>query len=209
MVQTIWRGITTQFDSLPHSDVESKRDCLAAPGNMIDATSSISAGSVLNKNKTCYKCQQEGHVRFYISTLSSDYSDSPRLREIAQRILNLLAELITHSPCHEIDLADLDNDFCYHRNRAFKRSDRHHKSTFFSSSIMDADDVEQFLFMLSLIDNIVLSHVHAFDTRHSAEGSRVYTLPHRKLRRVRSNPRTVRQGAQMFPKTLGSIRTRV
>lgn len=107
VVQTIWRGITTQFDSSPHSDVES-RDCLAAPGNMIDATSNISAGSILNKNKTCYKCQQEGHVRFYISTLSSDYSDSPRLREIAQRIPNLLAELITHSPtCRELSFRTL------------------------------------------------------------------------------------------------------
>jgi len=38
------------------------RDCLAAPGNMMDTTPTGPAAGNLNKNKTCYKCQQEGHV---------------------------------------------------------------------------------------------------------------------------------------------------
>ncbi|KAF8138525.1 hypothetical protein EV363DRAFT_532021 [Boletus edulis] len=35
------------------------RDCLAAPG----ATFADGASLGLNKNKTCYKCGHEGHVR--------------------------------------------------------------------------------------------------------------------------------------------------
>ena len=38
------------------------RDCLASPGNMMDAIPTGPAAGNLNKNKTCYKCQQEGHV---------------------------------------------------------------------------------------------------------------------------------------------------
>jgi len=34
------------------------KDCLAAPG-----TEGVAAAS--NKSKTCYKCQQEGHVRLH------------------------------------------------------------------------------------------------------------------------------------------------
>ena len=36
------------------------RDCLAAPGTTVDTP--VAVGNP-NKNKTCYKCQQEGHVR--------------------------------------------------------------------------------------------------------------------------------------------------
>ena len=36
------------------------RDCLAAPGTTV-ADTGAPVGNP-NKNKTCYKCQQEGHV---------------------------------------------------------------------------------------------------------------------------------------------------
>ncbi|KAF9451687.1 hypothetical protein P691DRAFT_807037 [Macrolepiota fuliginosa MF-IS2] len=36
------------------------KDCLAAPGTT--ATESIPTGPAASKPKTCYKCQQEGHV---------------------------------------------------------------------------------------------------------------------------------------------------
>ncbi|KAH9947221.1 hypothetical protein B0H21DRAFT_692394 [Amylocystis lapponica] len=36
------------------------RDCLAAPGATILDT--VAVGGNPNKNKTCYKCQQEGHA---------------------------------------------------------------------------------------------------------------------------------------------------
>ena len=42
------------------------RDCLAAPGTLIN--DSIPTGPVAanaNKTKTCYKCQQEGHVSVF------------------------------------------------------------------------------------------------------------------------------------------------
>ncbi|KIK65301.1 hypothetical protein GYMLUDRAFT_239846 [Collybiopsis luxurians FD-317 M1] len=40
--------------------LESCRDCLAAPGTSVgDAPTGPSA---MNKTKTCYKCQQEGHI---------------------------------------------------------------------------------------------------------------------------------------------------
>ncbi|KAI0751114.1 hypothetical protein C8Q80DRAFT_1155647 [Daedaleopsis nitida] len=36
------------------------RDCLAAPGTTV-ADTGAPVGNP-NKNKTCYKCQQEGHI---------------------------------------------------------------------------------------------------------------------------------------------------
>jgi cellular nucleic acid-binding protein len=38
------------------------KDCLATPGAVNDATPTGPAAGNLNKNKTCYKCQQEGHI---------------------------------------------------------------------------------------------------------------------------------------------------
>lgn len=51
----------------------------------------------------------------------------------------------------------------------------------FSRSLVQHAD---HLFLLSLIDNIVLSHAHTFDTHQSPEGSRVHTFPNRNLRRI-------------------------
>jgi hypothetical protein len=45
------------------------RDCLAAPGTTIDS----GVGNP-NKNKTCYKCQQEGHVRCHASPPNTRFS---------------------------------------------------------------------------------------------------------------------------------------
>ena len=42
------------------------RDCLAAPGTTVSDTG-ISAAGNPNKSKTCYKCQQEGHVSINVS----------------------------------------------------------------------------------------------------------------------------------------------
>lgn len=71
------------------------RDCLAAPGTtMNDSLPTGPAAGNLNKSKTCYKCQQEGHVsdlsRFLF--LQSDLNASPcrhRLPEIAQKTQSL------------------------------------------------------------------------------------------------------------------------
>lgn len=38
------------------------RDCLAAPGTFMNDVPTGPAAGNLNKSKTCYKCQQEGHV---------------------------------------------------------------------------------------------------------------------------------------------------
>lgn len=38
------------------------RDCLAPPGATVaDGVTGVPVGNP-NKNKTCYKCQQEGHI---------------------------------------------------------------------------------------------------------------------------------------------------
>ncbi|RXW25295.1 hypothetical protein EST38_g586 [Candolleomyces aberdarensis] len=37
------------------------RDCLAAPGSTVHDNGPGPSANV-NKNKTCYKCQQEGHI---------------------------------------------------------------------------------------------------------------------------------------------------
>ena len=46
------------------------RDCLAAPGTTV--TDGAGTGTVgnPNKNKTCYKCQQEGHVSNLLDMLA-------------------------------------------------------------------------------------------------------------------------------------------
>jgi hypothetical protein len=75
--------------------MKTARDCLAAPGTtMNDSIPTGPAAGNLNKSKTCYKCQQEGHV----SNLSrcpfllSDLNAPPcrhRLPEIAQKTQSL------------------------------------------------------------------------------------------------------------------------
>ncbi|KZV68133.1 hypothetical protein PENSPDRAFT_582816 [Peniophora sp. CONT] len=44
------------------------RDCLAAPG-------AAEGGAPVHRAKTCYKCQQEGHVRIYLCPLYRVVSD--------------------------------------------------------------------------------------------------------------------------------------
>lgn len=47
------------------------RDCLAAPGTTLNENIPTGpAAANVNKNKTCYKCQQEGHVCFQSLVLS-------------------------------------------------------------------------------------------------------------------------------------------
>ncbi|TFK43567.1 hypothetical protein BDQ12DRAFT_675186 [Crucibulum laeve] len=38
------------------------RDCLAAPGTTMNDIPTGPAAGNINKSKTCYKCQQEGHI---------------------------------------------------------------------------------------------------------------------------------------------------
>ena len=47
------------------------RDCLAAPGTTV-ADTGAAVGNP-NKNKTCYKCQQEGHVCVSAAHLATLY----------------------------------------------------------------------------------------------------------------------------------------
>ncbi|CCL98271.1 uncharacterized protein FIBRA_00265 [Fibroporia radiculosa] len=42
-------------------DADFDRDCLAAPGTTVADGTPAAVGNP-NKNKTCYKCQQEGHI---------------------------------------------------------------------------------------------------------------------------------------------------
>ncbi len=50
------------------------RDCLAAPGTTV-ADTGAPVGNP-NKNKTCYKCQQEGHVSSPLSDTCSSLTFS-------------------------------------------------------------------------------------------------------------------------------------
>ena len=62
------------------------RDCLAAPGTTVADGAAPSGTGNPNKNKTCYKCQQEGHVRHTIIYTGSTLTTRPyRLPETALR----------------------------------------------------------------------------------------------------------------------------
>ena len=65
------------------------RDCLAAPGTTV-ADTGAPVGNP-NKNKTCYKCQQEGHVSDRVSRLSTlpDPYDDPRSLATVPRTLTM------------------------------------------------------------------------------------------------------------------------
>jgi hypothetical protein len=77
---TIWLGMTQYCKhGVRGIDDVTSRDCLAAPGSTVDSAVAPNP----NKNKTCYKCQQEGHVRRVLLAVLRWYSpaiiDRPRL----------------------------------------------------------------------------------------------------------------------------------
>ena len=91
VVPTTWPG-TPRSRRHCLSSIKISRDCLASSGNMMDAIPTGPAAGNLNKNKTCYKCQQEGHVSNVRQSLAPVVTLNSRLREIVLRMPILLAE---------------------------------------------------------------------------------------------------------------------
>jgi len=91
-VPTIWQGAFPKGLLLWPDLDELYRDCLAAPGTLAvhDSIPTGPSAANINKNKTCYKCQQEGHVS--LETWSICHFTNP-LSRLLVNVLNL-----TNSP---------------------------------------------------------------------------------------------------------------
>jgi hypothetical protein len=76
------------------------RDCLAPAGTTagkefhIDPSIPTGPAMSMNKNKTCYKCQQEGHVGPFLTRFSRILIQVTRLPENALRMLILWDEFL-------------------------------------------------------------------------------------------------------------------
>ncbi|KAF4602398.1 hypothetical protein EYR40_005603 [Pleurotus pulmonarius] len=68
------------------------RDCLAAPGTTVnDSIAGVSSN--VNKSKTCYKCQQEGHVRCIVVSFHNQLTQHHRLHGNVLKTEILVAKL--------------------------------------------------------------------------------------------------------------------
>lgn len=72
-------------------------DCLAAPGTNVDAPT---GPREMNKTRTCYKCQQEGHVGLHVLSILSQLNQLLRSLENALKTANLLSDHSFHTNVH-------------------------------------------------------------------------------------------------------------
>lgn len=79
------------------------RDCLAAPGTTLAESTGSGAVGNPNKNKTCYKCHQEGHVCFLLTSCTQQSRSLAvcRLPGTAPRTLNMSPDILPSRRLYE------------------------------------------------------------------------------------------------------------